>query len=82
MQNLFCCDIPEEQGIPLGLLLSRKVLAGEGAVRVHGGGFAGTIQAFVPKEKVDEYIGTLEGVFGKGACHLLRIRPEGGIRLL
>ena len=82
LQNLFCCDIPEEQGIPLGLLLSRKVLSGKGACRVHGGGFAGTIQAFVPKEKVDEYIGTLEGVFGKGACHLLRIRPEGGIRLL
>ena len=82
LQNLFCCDIPQEQGIPLGLLLSRKVLSGKGACRVHGGGFAGTIQAFVPKDLVEEYIGTLEGVFGKGACHLLRIRPEGGIRLL
>ena len=82
LQNLFCCDIPQEQGIPLGLLLSRKVLSGKGACRVHGGGFAGTIQAFVPKDLVEEYIGILEGVFGKGACHLLRIRPEGGIRLL
>ncbi|MBO4927317.1 MAG: galactokinase [Clostridiales bacterium] len=82
LQNLYCSDAPQTQGIPLALLLSRRVLAGEGACRVHGGGFAGTIQAFVPKEKVSEYIDALESVFGKGACHILRIRPEGGIRIL
>lgn len=82
LQNLYCAERPADQEIPLALLLSRRVLGDQGACRVHGGGFAGTIQAFVPKAKVKEYIGTLEGVFGNGSCHILRIRPRGGIRVL
>ena len=82
LQNLFSTTTPETQDIPLALLLSRKVLGKEGACRVHGGGFAGTIQAFVPKEKTGEYTEALEGAFGKGACHLLRIRPKGAVQII
>ncbi|MBR5418210.1 MAG: galactokinase [Clostridiales bacterium] len=82
LQNLYSTERPETQDIPLALLLSRKVLGKEGACRVHGGGFAGTIQAFVPKEKTGEYTEALEGAFGKGACHILRIRPKGAIQLI
>ena len=81
LQNLYCNAVPEEQKIPLALMLSRRVLGKEGACRVHGGGFAGTIQAFVPKSKVAEYKETLEAVFGEEACHILRIRQAGGIRI-
>ena len=82
LQNLYCCETPEEQGIPLALMLSRHVLGKKGACRVHGGGFAGTIQAFVPKEKADEYVRTMEHVFGTGACHILKIRRAGGVQIL
>ena len=82
LQNLYSPANPKTQGIPLALLLSRKVLGKEGACRVHGGGFAGTIQAFVPKDKVREYTEALEGAFGKGACHILRIRPKGAVQII
>ncbi len=82
LQNLFNPSSPKTQDIPLALLLSRKVLGKEGACRVHGGGFAGTIQAFVPKDKVREYIETLEGAFGKGSCHILQIRSTGAVQLV
>ena len=58
--------------------ISKKVLKGRGAVRVHGGGFAGTIQAFVPNELVSEYVYEMEKIFGKDTCHRLTIRPVGG----
>jgi galactokinase len=70
-----------EQGVALGLALSELVLKGKGAWRVHGGGFAGTIQAFVPDSLLDEYILTLENVFGKGNCHKLFIRKQGAIKV-
>ena len=57
------------------------ILKGEGAWRIHGGGFGGTIQAFVPESLVDTYVKTLEHVFGVGHCHKLFIRPEGSIML-
>lgn len=82
LQNLSCSGKPQEQAIPLALMLSRRVLQNEGACRVHGGGFAGTIQAFVPQAKVQKYIATLEGVFGEGACHILHFRPCGGVQIL
>ena len=53
-------------------------LAGEGAVRVHGGGFAGTVQAFVPLDKLDTFKAGIEAIIGQGRCHVLSIRPEGG----
>lgn len=81
LQNVYSAKNPEEQGLSLALALSQKVLNGEGAHRVHGGGFAGTIQSFVPNEKLDEYISTLESVFGKGSCYVLNIRSCGGIHI-
>ena len=71
----------KEQGVSLALALSELVLKGKGAWRVHGGGFAGTIQAFVPKDLQQKYISTLEHVFGKGSCHNLFIRPQGAIKV-
>ena len=54
----------------------------EGACRVHGGGFAGTIQAFVPNEKLDKFKETLNGGFGDESCHVISIRPVGGIEVV
>ncbi len=82
LQNLYCTKTPKEQAIPVGLLLSRRILGGRGACRVHGGGFAGTIQAFVPDDLVEEYTRELESVFGTGACHILKIRACGGMQIL
>jgi galactokinase len=80
-QNIFPVNNVKEQGVSLGLALSDLVLKGHGAWRVHGGGFAGTIQAFVPKYLQDKYISTLEHVFGKGSCHNLFIRPQGAVKI-
>ncbi len=76
-QNIFPVNNIKEQGVSLALALSELVLKGKGAWRVHGGGFAGTIQAFVPGELLDKYINTLEHFYGKGSCHNLFIRPQG-----
>jgi galactokinase len=76
-QNIFSCSNMHEQGLAVALALSENLLKGKGAWRVHGGGFAGTIQAFVPNEYVDEYILALEAIFGTGSCHQLLIRPIG-----
>ena len=80
-QNIYPVTNVKEQGVSLALALSELVLKGKGAWRVHGGGFAGTIQAFVPKNLQEKYIGTLEHVFGKGSCHNLFIRPQGAIKV-
>jgi galactokinase len=81
-QNIYDITHKEEQVVSLGLALSEMVLKGHGAWRVHGGGFGGTIQAFVPHEKLNEYVTTLEHVYGKGKCHTMFIRPEGAIKVL
>jgi galactokinase len=80
-QNCFPHTAVEEQGIPIALAASESVLKGRGAWRVHGGGFAGTIQAFVPDALLGEYLRTLRGIFGKAACHELSIRSVGTRRL-
>lgn len=80
-QNIFDVVHKDEQVVSLGLALSEMVLKGKGAWRVHGGGFGGTIQAFVPQDLVDKYIATLEPVFGEGSCHKLFIRAKGSIKL-
>ncbi len=82
LQNVYSSRNPDEQGISLALAISEQVLSGKGAWRVHGGGFAGTIQAFVPGALVEEYVSRIEAVFGKGSCFLLSIRKEGGIMSL
>lgn len=80
-QNIYDVTHKDEQVVSLALALSEMILKGKGAWRVHGGGFGGTIQAFVPKELVDKYVSTLEHVYGTGSCHKLFIRPEGSIKL-
>ena len=78
-QNVYTSKYPSAQPVSLALALSENILAGKGAWRVHGGGFAGTIQAFVPFDLLDTYRAKMEAVFGKGSCMVLRIRAEGGI---
>lgn len=77
LQNVYTNINPAEQGISLALALSEILLCGKGACRVHGGGFAGTVQAFVPLEDVEAYRAGMNAVFGEGACSVFRIRSEG-----
>ena len=77
-QNVFSSSNPLAQPVSLALAISEVVLKGKGAWRVHGGGFAGTIQAFVPDELLCEYKNSMEAVFGEGSCYILAIRPFGG----
>lgn len=80
-QNIFDVVHKDEQVVSLALALSEMILKGKGAWRVHGGGFGGTIQAFVPQDLLDKYVNTLEHVYGKGSCHKLFIRAKGSIKL-
>ncbi len=83
LQNVYSISNPAEQGITLGLALSERFIdrIGKGACRVHGGGFAGTVQAYIPTEFVGEYCSEMHKVFGNGSCHILKIRPVGGYEL-
>lgn len=81
LQNVFAATKSSEQGVSMGLYTAEKVLCGRGASRVHGGGFAGTIQAFVPDDILDEFIKAEEAIFGEGSCHRLYIRPVGGTEI-
>ena len=78
LQNVYSTLNVAEQGLSLALAITERVLGDKGAFRVHGGGFGGTIQAFVPEELLDTYKSTIEGVFGVGNCYVLNIRPIGG----
>ena len=80
-QNVFSVKKPQEQPVALALAVSQQVLEGRGAWRVHGGGFAGTIQAFVPLDLLDAYKSAMESVFGTGTCYVLSIRPVGGVEI-
>ena len=83
LQNVFTTKNVQEQGLSLALAITDSVMSGkDGAFRVHGGGFAGTIQAFVPFGLVEEYRSVIDSAFGAGACHVLRIRPYGAIKVL
>ena len=64
------------------LAVGRELLEGTGAIRVHGGGFAGTIQAFVPNDKLVSFKTGMEALLGPGKCHILHIRPQGGIKII
>ncbi len=81
-QNIYPVTNVREQGVSLGLALSEMMLKGKGAWRVHGGGFAGTIQAFVPHDLLNDYTIIMESVFGKGSCHKLFIRPLGSAKII
>ena len=78
LQNVFSANDIKNQGLGIGLNVAEDVLKRKGASRVHGGGFAGTIQAFVPREMLKEFKMSLEKVFGAGSCHVLGIRRVGG----
>lgn len=80
-QNVFSVKKPQEQPVALALAVSQQVLEGRGAWRVHGGGFAGTIQAFVPLDLLEAYKSAMESVFGTGTCYVLSIRPVGGVEI-
>ncbi|MBR6953503.1 MAG: galactokinase [Clostridia bacterium] len=75
LQNVWAS--PAEQGLALALALAEEMLAGKGAWRVHGGGFAGTTLNFVPLELLDGFVSRMDSVFGQGACRVLNIRPVG-----
>ena len=79
LQNVYARSNQEQMA--MGIELSRRFLKGEGAQRVHGGGFAGTIQAYVPMARLDAYVEMIDGVFGKGSCTPLMIRPEGAVMM-
>ena len=74
LQNVYPSSCPSEQGVSLAIALSEDILDGEGAVRVHGGGFAGTIQAYVPKRLLSRYIEGMESLFGKGCTTVISVR--------
>lgn len=76
LQNVYPSSHPEDQGLSLALAMSEDVLEGEGASRVHGGGFAGTIQAYVPHYMLDSYIDRMESIFGKGCSVRIEIRKR------
>ena len=79
LQNVIPAGYKEHQDMAVALALCEKYLQGKGAYRVHGGGFAGTVQAFVPYDLLDTFVPGINAVLGEGACHVLSIRPEGGV---
>ncbi len=81
LQNVKANGIDKQQSLAVGLAVSEHVLAKDGACRVHGGGLAGTIQAFCPKEKTPLYIEAMESLFGKDCSHIVRIRSVGGMKI-
>src|SRR5699024_5440034 len=82
LQNIYTNHDVQHQSMSVALALSEDILGENGVCRVHGGGFAGTIQAFVRNSFVKEYKEKIESVFGEGACHVLKIRTYGGIQVM
>lgn len=81
LQNVIPAGYKAQQDVALALALCDKYLDGRGAFRVHGGGFAGTVQAFVPEDMLSRFCAGVDAVLGKGACHVLTIRPQGGVEM-
>lgn len=82
LQNVYSSKNVHQQNVSLALAISETMLGNKGVCRVHGGGFAGTIQAFVRNEAVDIYKGSMEQLFGNGSCSVLKIRKYGGIQVV
>ena len=78
LQNVIPAGYKEHQEMGVTIAAAKHYLNGKGAVRVHGGGFAGTAQAFVPVEMLADFKKNMEAILGEGRCHVLSIRPEGG----
>lgn len=81
LQNIIPTGSTAAQELMVTIALCERMLEGRGAVRVHGGGFGGTAQAFVPLDMLDGFRDRVEASLGRGCCHVVRIRPAGGIRL-
>jgi len=81
LQNVVPAGYKEHQDVAVSLALCEHYLSGRGAYRVHGGGFAGTVQAFVPFDLLDSFRAGIDAVLGEGACHVLSIRPQGGVEM-
>ena len=82
LQNVVPAGYTEHQDVAFALALAEDLLDTAGACRVHGGGFAGTVQAFVPLEMLEGFKGGIERRLREGMCHVLTIRPVGGVRLV
>lgn len=82
LQNIYTNRDVQNQSMSISLAVSEAVLGEHGVCRVHGGGFAGTIQAFVENDYVETYRNALDNVFGEGACHVLKVRKYGGMKVL
>ena len=78
LQNVIPAGNKLHQDVAVALALCEHYLEGRGAYRVHGGGFAGTVQAFVPNDILERFVAGIDGALGNGACHVLSIRPQGG----
>ena len=81
LQNVIPAGYVKEQAMAVALGLCEHYLQGRGAYRVHGGGFAGTVQAFVPHDILDQFKAGIDAALGEGACHILSIRPQGGVEM-
>ena len=81
LQNVIPAGYVRQQPVAVALGLCEHCLRGKGAYRVHGGGFAGTVQAFVPFELLDSFRAGIDAALGEGACHVLSIRPQGGVEM-
>lgn len=81
LQNLYSTSAVSEQGLSLAVAVTKQFLEGRGACRVHGGGFAGTVQCYIPNDRFDEYKKMIEAIFGDGACVPLLVRPVGGYEI-
>ncbi|MBQ3549036.1 MAG: galactokinase [Oscillospiraceae bacterium] len=82
LQNIWSVEEPRKQAVSLALALGAQLLEGRGAIRVHGGGFAGTVQAFVPEDLLPRFRTGMEEMLGAGTCHVMHIRPTGGCVLI
>ena len=81
LQNVIPAGYVQHQDMAVALGLCEHYLQGRGAYRVHGGGFAGTVQAFVPLDLLESFRSGIDGTLGQGACHVLSIRPQGGVEM-
>ena len=83
LQNIYAPGDPKHQGVAVALCIAQKLLSdADGVCRIHGGGFAGTIQAFVPESSIEDFRSGMEKLCGAGACHVLSVRRDGALRLL
>ena len=82
LQNVYAGSMPKNQSVSVALYMCDMLMQGSGASRVHGGGFAGTVQAFVPLDRLESFQSGIDDALGQGACHILSIRPWGGVEIL